>query len=94
MAITKRSEHQLTVLADGQIQLREDTIIEEDGVELARTYHRRVLEPTLASLPENEPARLKALAPVVWAPEVVAEYESKRASRSASSVLNSLENKV
>ena len=33
------------VLVDGQIQVRTDTVIERNGVEISRTYHRHVLAP-------------------------------------------------
>lgn len=34
------------VLADGQIQVRTDRIIvDSDGVEISRTYHRHVISP-------------------------------------------------
>jgi hypothetical protein len=46
MAITKTNEiGSMDVLPMGQIQVRTDTIIKEDGVELSRTYHRHVVEP-------------------------------------------------
>ena len=46
MALTERKEiGQRTILADGQIEVREDTVIEKDGVEISRTYHRHVVAP-------------------------------------------------
>ena len=46
MAITKTTEiGSMDVLPMGQIQVRTDTIIKEDEVELSRTYHRHVVEP-------------------------------------------------
>ena len=46
MAITERQEiSQRTVLVGGQIQVRTDTVIERDGIEIGRTYHRHVLSP-------------------------------------------------
>jgi hypothetical protein len=33
------------VLEDGQIQVRRDTVIIRDGVEISRTYHRHVVAP-------------------------------------------------
>lgn len=69
--ITKRQViGKIEILEDGQIQLREDTIIEEDGVELNRRYHRRVLEP--GQDVSGETSRLRQVAGVVWTPEVIA----------------------
>ena len=46
MPLTERKEiSQRTVLVDGQIQVREDTVIERDGVEISRSYHRHVVAP-------------------------------------------------
>ena len=46
MALTKRTEiGNRTFLPDGQLQIRVDTVIEEDGKEIGRTYHRKVLAP-------------------------------------------------
>lgn len=70
----------LDILEDGQLQLREDTIIEDDGVEIARLYHRRVLEPTEpVNLPVDAQPLVRGIAPVVWTPAVIAEYRRKQA---------------
>ena len=46
MALTERTEiGSREVLLDGQIQVRTDTVIERDGVEISRTYHRHVVAP-------------------------------------------------
>ena len=44
MALTKEYETQTTVLPDGQLQVRTATIIMEDGVELSKSYHRKVID--------------------------------------------------
>jgi hypothetical protein len=70
--ITKRSEFgQRTILPDGQILAREDTIIEEDGSELSRRFHRTVYDPGLAD-PQTVPAAIKILTDVLWTPDVIA----------------------
>jgi hypothetical protein len=46
MALTEKTEiGSMEVLPMGQIQVRTDTIIERDGVEISRSYHRHVVEP-------------------------------------------------
>ena len=46
MALTERTEiGSREVLADGQILVRTDTVIERNGIEISRTYHRHVLIP-------------------------------------------------
>jgi len=46
MALTKKIEiGSIEVLPMGQIQVRTDTIIEEGGKQLSKSYHRHVVEP-------------------------------------------------
>ena len=50
MAITKRTENdKIEVVNKWNIQVRSATVIEEDGVELSRNYHRHVLVPWASS---------------------------------------------
>ena len=50
MELTERKEiGSIEVLPMGQVQVRTDTIIEKDGVELSRSYHRHVVEPTVSA---------------------------------------------
>lgn len=73
----------ISILQDGQVQVREDTVVEEDGVEISRTYHRTVLEPTAE--PQVTDPRLLAILRAAWTPEVVAAFEVARAERLARS---------
>ena len=43
MAITKRTELKEEILPNQVIQIRTTTVVEEDGVELARNHHRHVV---------------------------------------------------
>jgi len=73
MALTKRIEiGSIEVLPMGQIQVRTDTIVEEDGVELSKSYHRHVVEPD--SDISNEDQRVKDVANTVHTPEVKATW--------------------
>ena len=45
MAITKRTELKEEILPNQVIQIRTTTVVEEDGVELARNHHRHVVVP-------------------------------------------------
>ena len=68
MALTKRVEiGSIEVLPRGQIQVRSDTVIEEDGKELSRKYHRHVVEPDHDT--SNEDQRVKDVATVVHTQE-------------------------
>ena len=80
MAITERQVlGKIEVLEGGQIQLRQDTVIERDGVEVSRLYHRVVLEPTLDTTTLT--GRLKDVADVVWTTEVVEQFEQDKQAR-------------
>lgn len=77
--ITKRFETGLiSILTDGQIQVRQDTVIEEDGKELNRTYHRLVLSPgdDVSTFPD---ARITAITKILWTEDVINAYKEKLA---------------
>jgi len=80
MALTERTEiGSMEVLPRGQIQVRTDTVIEKDGVEVSRTYHRHVCEPD--STYENEDQRVKDVANVVHTPAVKTAWKEFKASQ-------------
>ena len=69
MALTKTTEiGSIEVLQMGQIQVRTDTIIKEDGVELSKSYHRHVCEPGHDCTNENQ--RVQDLAALLHTTEV------------------------
>lgn len=76
MAITKEVVvDQITVLEDGQMQVRQCTRIMEDGVELSKSYHRHVVTP--ADDLENEDTKVKDIAAAVHTDEVKAAYQAR-----------------
>lgn len=68
---------QITVLEDGQIQVRRADKVFRDGVEIARAYHRHVIVPG-ASL-DGEDERVRAHAEIAHTPEVIAAFDAARA---------------
>jgi len=74
MAITKRTELKEEILPDQTIQIRTTTVIEEDGVELARSHHRHVVVPGQDLT--GEPNEVQLIAAALWTPEVIAAYEA------------------
>ena len=65
MAITKRTEQDnIEVVGEFKIiQVRTATIIEEDGVEISRSYHRHTVAPNISSTDlANESADVRAMA--------------------------------
>ena len=79
MAITKRTEEdKIEIVGDHKsIQVRTATVIEEDGVELTRSFHRHTLE-CISSVKDgdtwthtdtdisSESAEVQAIATAVW----------------------------
>lgn len=74
MALTERtSDDKIEIVGEFKhIQVRTATIIERDGVEISRSFHRRVIGP-LNDI-SGETAEVQALAAVVHTDEVKAAY--------------------
>lgn len=65
----------IEILEEAQMQVREDTVVLEDGVELSRTYHRYVLNP--GDDVSNKSQRVQDIAGLLWTPEVVQTWKDK-----------------
>ena len=79
MALTERVEiGRREVLSDGQIQVRTDTVIERDGVEISRTLHRHVVAP--GDDVSGEHADVQTVANAVHTDAVIAAYRAKIAA--------------
>ena len=81
MAITKRQvEDKIEIVGDFKhIQIRTATVIEEDGVELSRSFHRHVVAP--GADVSGESAEVQAIAAAVHTADVVAAYEAHIAAQ-------------
>ena len=75
MAITKRTEQdKIEVVSEFKhIQVRTATIIEEDGVELSRSFHRHTISPDSDS--SGESADVKAMVAQFHTDSVKAAYK-------------------
>jgi len=78
MSITKRTELKEEILPNKTIQVRTTTVVEEDGTEIARSYHRHVLHP--GDDVTGEAQEVQAIANALWTTEVIAAYEASVAS--------------
>ena len=66
------------------IQVRTATVIKEDGKELSRSFHRKVLQPGTLDASDNlvdtnlssESAEVKGIAASVWTQEVKDAYKA------------------
>ncbi len=74
MAITKRLEYKEEVLPDQTIQIRTTTVVEEDGVELARKHHRHVIHP--GDDVTGEVQEVQDIANALWTADVIAAYQA------------------
>ena len=75
MAFTERQEHKIEIIPPYNIlQCRRADIVEKDGVEVGRQYHRHVKAP--GDDMTNECAEMQAVATALWTPEVIAAYEA------------------
>ena len=75
MAFTERFEYKLEIIPPySVIQCRRTDIIEKDGVEVARSYHRHVCSP--GDDVSEECSELQAVAAALWTSEVVDAYEA------------------
>ena len=85
MAITKTLENdKIEVVNKWNIQVRTASIIKEDGVELTRSFHRKVLTPGTLDASDNlvdtnisgEDADVQAIANAAWTTQVKADYKA------------------
>lgn len=75
MALTERSTiDKIEVLENGIIQVRRADIVERDGVEIAKSYHRWTLTPGQELTGQEQ--RVIDVANAVWTAEVIAAYIS------------------
>ena len=74
-SFTERQEYQLEIIPPYSIiQCRRADIIEKDGVEVGKTYHRHVRTP--GEDVSNDCEELQAVATALWTPEVIAAYQA------------------
>ena len=78
MAITKRTELKQEILPNKIIQIRTTTVVEEDGVELARNHHRHVVHP--GDDVTGEAQEVQDIASALWTTEVIAAYAASVAA--------------
>jgi hypothetical protein len=64
----------VTYRDNGCIEVREASIITKNGIEIAKTFHRYVVEPG-ADL-TNEPDAVRTIAEGLWTPELIDAYRA------------------
>ena len=81
MAITKEIvDDKLEVVSNYKhIQVRTATIINEDGIELSRSFHRRVITPDMDVNDESD--EIQGIAAAVWTDDVKAAWQTLQDNR-------------
>ena len=64
----------IEILENNTIQIRNANIIERDGIEIAKAYHRHVINP-LDDI-TNEDAKVQTIANALWTEEVINNYKA------------------
>jgi len=84
MALTETQENdKIEVTQRWNVGVRNATIIKKDGVELTRTFHRKVLSPGFLDESDNlvetnisgEDADVQAICNAVWTDQVKSDYK-------------------
>ena len=85
MALTETQENdKIEIVAKWNIQVRNATIIKKDGVELTRSFHRKVLKPGTLDASDNlvdtdisgEDADVQAICNTAWTTQVKADFKA------------------
>ena len=85
MALTETQENdKIEVVNKWNIQVRNATIIKKDGVELTRSFHRKVLTPGTLDASDNlvdtdisgEDADVQAICNAAWTAQVKTDYKA------------------
>ena len=85
MALTETKENdKIEIVNKWNIQVREATVIKKDGVELTRTFHRKVIVPGTLDASDNlvatdisgEDADVQAICNAAWTTQVKADYKA------------------
>jgi len=77
MALTEKQIIDLIQLVENNsIQVRTATIIERNGTEISRTFHRHVVSP--GDDVTNEDPKVQAIANAIWTAEVIAAYQASQ----------------
>ena len=85
MALTETQENdKIEVVNKFNIQVRNATIIKKDGVELTRSFHRKILKPGTLDASDNlvetdlsgEDSDVRLIAQAAWSDQVKADYKA------------------
>ena len=82
MALTENTQiDQIEIVRDFFVQVRQATVIEKDGVQVARSFHRWVLTPDMDISGQEQ--KVQDICNVAWTDEVKSAYETFKAEQAA-----------
>jgi hypothetical protein len=82
MALTESTSiDRIEIQGDWNIQVRQATVIEKDGVQVARSFHRWVLTPDMDISGQEQ--KVQDICNVAWTDEVKSAYETFKAEQAA-----------
>jgi hypothetical protein len=76
--IEKTIVDKIEIVENNSIQVRTATIIEKDGTEITRTFHRHVVAPGADIT--NEDQKVQAIANAIWTEEIIDAYSASISS--------------
>ena len=71
----------IEIVGNWNIQVRQATVIEKDGVQVARSFHRWVLTPDMDISGQEQ--KVQDICNVAWTDEVKSAYETFKAEQAA-----------
>jgi hypothetical protein len=71
--IEKTIIDKIEITENNCIQVRTANVIEKNGTEITRVFHRHVIAP-IDDI-SNEDEKVKSIANAIWTPEVIEEYK-------------------
>ena len=75
MALTETTKvDKIELIENNSIQIRTATIIERDGIEISRSFHRHAKHP--GEDVSTEDPKVQAIANAIWTEEVIAAYQA------------------
>jgi hypothetical protein len=82
MALTENTNiDQIEIVRDFFVQVRQATVIEKDGEQVARSFHRWVLTPDMDISGQEQ--KVQDICNVAWTDEVKSAYETFKAEQAA-----------
>jgi hypothetical protein len=82
MALTENTSiDQIEIVGNWNIQVRQATVIEKDGVQVARSFHRWVLTPDMDISGQEQ--KVQDICNAAWTDEVKSAYETFKAEQAA-----------